>query len=65
MTQRCRSYVGIACVDGSCPKSDRDESGGYCKPIIESCDECGLYEGCADCALAQTEHCDRAGDPQN
>ena len=50
MTQRCRSYVGIACVDGSCPPADRDESGGYCKPIIESCAECGLSEGCADCA---------------
>lgn len=57
--ERCPDYVGRACVDGTCPLIDRDEEGEYIRPIVESCDECGLYKGCEDCALADTEHCDR------
>ena len=58
MEKRCVNYVGLACVDGSCPMIDRDEGGGYIRPIIESCEECGLYKGCADCALADTDLCE-------
>lgn len=53
----CPGYVGVACVDGTCPRIDHDEEGGYIRPIVESCDECWLYKGCADCALENTEHC--------
>ena len=57
MMERCPHYVGLACVDGSCPMIDRDDEGGYVRPIVESCDECGRYQGCADCAMEDTEYC--------
>ena len=25
-----------------------------------TCEECGYYKGCEDCALVGTEHCDKA-----
>ena len=25
MKERCRNYVGVACVDGSCPSANREE----------------------------------------
>lgn len=25
-----------------------------------TCEECGYYKGCEDCALAGTEHCNKA-----
>lgn len=25
MTKRCKDYVGVACVDGSCPIANRDD----------------------------------------
>lgn len=53
----CKGYVGIACVDGSCPMIDRDEYGGYCVPVVTDCCECALYRGCEDCACAGTEYC--------
>lgn len=58
--ERCRDYVGLACVDGSCPMASIDEYEAYCSPIIDSCEECGLYKGCKDCAIANTEHCKRS-----
>lgn len=57
--ERCPDYVGLACVDGSCPMITRDEYGDYRRPIVESCEECYLYKGCEDCAFEDTEHCDR------
>ncbi len=59
--ERCPGYVGLACVDGNCPMIDMDEEGGYVRPIVQSCAECGLYKGCADCAVKDTEHCDERG----
>lgn len=38
----CIDYVGLACVDGTCPKI---ENYNY------SCDECWLFEGCKDCYM--------------
>lgn len=59
MDERCKSYVGLACVDGSCPKIDHDEFGGYIRPIVNSCCECGLYYGCEDCYFEGTSECPR------
>lgn len=56
--KQCRYYVGVACVDGSCPIANADEYMDMCIPVIRSCDDCFLYNGCEDCALAGTIHCD-------
>lgn len=44
----CKNYVGISCVDGSCPYID----------IPLDCENCYRYRGCEDCALRDTEYCD-------
>lgn len=53
----CSSYVGLACVDGSCPIARANDYEVYCQPSIKSCDECWMYKGCKDCAIANTEYC--------
>ena len=54
MDKRCLNYVGLACVDGSCPMALQ-----YEYPIMEpvDCENCWHYKGCSDCALAGTEYC--------
>lgn len=55
----CPCYVGVACVDGSCPialqeqYADIYEDAGI--PIIKKCSECHLYYGCLDCAFVYDE----------
>ncbi len=46
----CPSYIGVACIDGSCPKANKEEYEEYCIPVVYSCEECHFYLGCADCA---------------
>lgn len=58
--KQCKSYVGLACVDGSCPTANRKEYEERCIPVIGSCKDCWLYKGCEDCALHGTEHCEEA-----
>ncbi len=55
--KRCKNYVGVACVDGSCPRADAEEYAERCMDVISSCNECIYYKGCEDCALAYTEYC--------
>lgn len=57
MTEYCPDYVGVACIDGSCPIANQEEFAERCMPVIRSCSDCGYYEGCADCAMA--DDCDR------
>mgnify|MGYP000987955629 FL=1 len=57
---RCERYVGIACVDGTCPIANIDEYEECCIPLISNCKECFYYEGCKDCALYSTEYCIKA-----
>ncbi len=57
MAKRCKGYVGVACVDGTCPMAREEEYEECCIPVVRSCRECGLYRGCEDCALADTEYC--------
>lgn len=54
MEKRCVNYVGLACVDGSCPAA-LDE---FHSLEAADCENCFYYQGCADCALADTEHCE-------
>lgn len=58
----CPSYVGLSCVDGSCPLAlqeeyvDIYEDAGY--PVIKNCKECHRYFGCDDCVfLNDEEYC--------
>lgn len=40
-------------------KKSKEES--RCKEYVGvTCEECGYYKGCEDCALAGTEHCNKA-----
>ena len=57
MTEYCPNYVGVACIDGSCPIANQEEFAERCMPVVRSCSDCGYYEGCADCAMA--DDCDR------
>lgn len=59
MDKRCKRYVGVACVDGTCPMAAQDEYDERCIPVIRTCRECWLYRGCEDCALADTDYCDK------
>lgn len=56
ITIRCINYVGVICVNGSCPNALANE---YPEYGYEHCDckECGYYKGCTDCALYWTDMC--------
>lgn len=58
MKKHCKGYVGVACVDGTCPKANFEEYEERCIPVVKSCRDCHFYKGCEDCALAGTEYCD-------
>ena len=58
---RCKNYVGVACVDGSCPMANMEEYEERCMPVVRKCEDCFYYEGCEDCALDGTEYCDKEG----
>jgi hypothetical protein len=51
---KCRNYVGVACVDGSCPMANRDEYAERGYDITHNCDECVYHKGCEDCAMDGT-----------
>lgn len=57
--RRCGDYVGVACVDGTCPKANMDEYSIKDMDVITNCDECYFYKGCEDCALNGTEYCEK------
>ncbi len=52
----CVNYVGVTCVNGNCPNALADEVPD-CGYQHLSCDECGYYKGCNDCALYGTDAC--------
>lgn len=55
----CMDYVGLACVDGSCPKANAEEYAERCMEVVKNCKECFMYKGCEDCALCGTEYCQK------
>lgn len=57
MKMQCVNYVGVSCVNGSCPIARMEEFEERCIPIIKSCINCFYYKGCEDCALYNTEYC--------
>ena len=56
----CPDYVGIACVDGTCPVANCEEYAERCMPVISNCRNCFYYKGCEDCAIS--DDCDRMED---
>lgn len=56
----CPDYVGVACVDGTCPIANCEEYAERCMPVISCCRDCFYYKGCEDCAIS--DDCDRMED---
>lgn len=54
---RCKAYVGVSCVDGSCPIANMEEYEERCVPLVKRCEDCFYYKGCEDCGLCDTEYC--------
>lgn len=55
---RCKDYVGVACVDGTCPVGNYHVFMAKGMPEIAkafkdagNCNDCSLYKGCEDCFL--------------
>lgn len=44
MEKRCRNYVGVACIDGTCPKANAEEYEERCIPVIKNCRDCYFIE---------------------
>ena len=57
----CGAYVGVACVDGSCPIANMEEYAERGMDVVRNCSECSFYKGCEDCALSDTEYCVKTG----
>lgn len=53
----CNAYVGVACVNGTCPIANSEDYEEYGIPVVSKCEECFYYNGCDDCALYNTEYC--------
>ena len=47
--KKCKNYVGIACINGSCPIANKEEYEERDYEIIKNCNECIFYKGCEDC----------------
>lgn len=39
VSERCKSYVGVACVDGTCSVARSDDYEAYSMPAIYNCDD--------------------------
>ena len=49
----CKNYVGVACIDGSCPKANIDKYIKYGMDVIRKCEDCTYYNGCEDCVYPE------------
>lgn len=49
----CKNYVGVACVDGSCPKANIDKYIECGMDAIRKCEDCTYYNGCEDCVYPE------------
>lgn len=53
----CPNYMGVACVNGTCPVANCEEYAERCMPFISCCRDCFYYKGCEDCGFDETEYC--------
>ena len=51
---KCPDYVGVTCINGSCPLALYEVNPDYFD-IKPSCKDCGFYKGCKDCAFADVD----------
>ena len=65
MSKICKKYVGVACIDGSCPIANTEEYMEYNIPVVRKCEDCHYYLGCEDCALCDTEYCESNGNEKS
>lgn len=55
----CGGYFGVACIDGVCPKANRDDYMERGIPVVENCEDCIFHDGCEDCYFKGTKFCDK------
>ena len=55
--KRCKSYCGVSCIDGSCPRANFEEYAERGYDLVHNCNECYLYKGCEDCAFDGSDLC--------
>ena len=53
----CGGYVGVSCVDGSCPVANADIYQEYGADVIYNCEDCWLRRDCSTCVHNGTEYC--------
>ena len=56
--KRCKGYVGVACVNGTCPVALSDEYEERGMDVIRKCEDCWMCKGCEDCGLNGTDMCE-------
>ena len=54
----CFDYVGVACVDGSCPNALCEDYPDFYTHV--DCSDCFYNFGCDDCAFYHTEYCSKS-----
>ena len=47
----CDQYVGVSCIDGSCPIANEYKYAERAYDLILSCSDCPRRKGCEDCYL--------------
>ena len=52
MNRVCPAYVGVSCIDGTCPKANIEIYVDRCYDVVHNCSECLYYRGCEDCAFS-------------
>lgn len=52
----CSSYVGVSCIDGSCPVANAEEYEERDYDVPRGCRDCGRYKGCEDCYFSSPEN---------
>lgn len=57
MTNYCKGYCGVFCVNGTCPTANWEEYAERAIDVIMKCDDCFYYKGCEDCFFYKTDMC--------
>lgn len=53
----CADYVGITCIDGTCPKANIDEYMERDYDVVRECYDCSHYYGCEECYWYRDDQC--------
>ena len=58
-------FVGVACIDGSCPIANSVEYLERGISLVRRCEDCHFYTGCAHCVFLDTDDCPLKGGKNN